>query len=374
MLDLCSKLAGAFRVIVLAPHAPGAAVQETVEGVEVRRFRYCAERFETLAYDGGIVPSLKRRPWTWLLVPLFLLAETVAAARILRRERIALVHAHWLIPQAFCAWLAALLAGRRPPLLCTVHGADVYALAGRGMGALRGFLARRCQALGAVSDAIGRELVLVGAPEDRVSILPMGVNEPAPAGNARDAGHIAFAGRLVEKKGVPVLLRAFARLRRSRPDAALTIAGAGPELEPCRALARALDLGAAVTFRGAITQDDVLGLFSRATIAVMPSIVAADGDTEGLGLVALEAMMCGCPVVASNLPAVATYLRHEDNGILFPAGDDAALATALARLLENAPLRLRIAAQGRRYASERFGWNATAAAYGRWYREALEPR
>jgi glycosyltransferase involved in cell wall biosynthesis len=149
------------------------------------------------------------------------------------------------------------------------------------------------------------------------------------------------------------------------------VAGGGPQLEASRELAR--DLGVAVTFTGPVEHAAVLDLFRRGTVAAMPSIVAADGDTEGLGLVALEAMMCGCPVVASNLPAVATYLRHEDNGILFPAGDDAALALALARLLDDAPLRQRLAVQARRYASDTFGWSAAAAAYERAYRHALAP-
>jgi glycosyltransferase involved in cell wall biosynthesis len=371
VLDLCARLTGRYRVVVLAPHAAGAAREEAMDGVEVRRFRYAPARWEQLAYAGGMVPNLRARPWLWLLVPLFLAAEVLATARLLRRLPVAVLHAHWLIPQAFCGWLACLLAGRRPPLVCTVHGADVFSLRGAVFDGLRRFIVARCAWLGAVSDAIAAELRRLGATDAQARVLPMGVSEPSGPAPGRDADHVVFAGRIVEKKGLPVLLRAFARLRAQGSSARLTVAGGGPQLEAGRELAR--DLGVAATFTGPVEHAVVLDLFRRGTVAVMPSIVAADGDTEGLGLVALEAMMCGCPVVASNLPAVATYLRHEDNGILVPAGDDAALALALARLLEDAPLRQRIAAQARRYASDSFGWNAAVAAYERAYRHALAP-
>jgi glycosyltransferase involved in cell wall biosynthesis len=359
--DLCARLAGQYRVVVLAPHAAGAAREEALEGVEIHRFRYAPARLERLAYDGGMVPKLRARPWTWLLVPLLLAAETLATARLLRRLPVAVLHAHWLIPQAFCAWLACRLAGRRPPLVCTVHGADVFSLRGAGVDALRRFIVARCAWLGAVSGAIAAELRRLGATAAQVRILPMGVSEPSGPAPERDADHVVFAGRVVEKKGLPVLLRAYAQLRARGSAARLTVAGGGPQLEQCRALAA--ELGAPVTFTGPVAQDQVLDLFRRATVSVMPSVVAADGDTEGLGLVALEAMMAGCPVIASDLPAVRTFVRDGDNGWLFPAGDATALAGVLGAALADAARRQQVAASGQAFARERFGWTGVAAAY-----------
>jgi glycosyltransferase involved in cell wall biosynthesis len=371
VLDLCARLRDDYRVVVLAPHAAGAARAEVMEGVEVHRFRYAPERWQQLAYEGGMVPKLRARPWAWLLVPVFLVAETLAIARLLRRLPVAVLHAHWLIPQALCAWLACVLARRRPPLVCTVHGADVFSLRGAAFDALRRFILARCAWVGAVSEAIAAELRRLGAGPGQVLILPMGVSERSGPAPARDADHVVFAGRIVEKKGLPVLLRACARLRAQGSPVRLTVAGGGPQLEACRALARELQIP--VTFTGPVAHADVLDLFRRATVAVMPSVVAADGDTEGLGLVALEAMMAGCPVIASDLPAVATYLRHDDNGVLFPAGDDAALAHWLLRLIGDEALRQRLAARGQRHARETFGWEAAAAAYRRAYARVLAP-
>lgn len=358
--DLCERLSGDFQLRVLAPHAPGSARREFAGGVTVYRYRYGFDWMERLAYDGGIVPKLRRHPLTWLLVPLFLLAQIVAIVRVLRREPVQVIHAHWLIPQAVCAVVAMALARRRVPLLCTVHGADLFALKSGMLGWLQREIARRCSRIGAVSGAIAQRLRELGVPDERITILPMGV--PTGASTvSRDPAHVVFAGRLVEKKGVPLLLRAVADLRARGMALTLTVAGGGPDLEPCRRLARELDVPA--VFTGPVGHDRVLDLFRRATVAVMPSIVAGDGDTEGLGLVALEAMGTGCPVVASDLPAVRTYLRDGDNGFLFAAGDAHALASRLSQVLADPEARRRAGRAGHASVENNFGWERAARRY-----------
>src|SRR5687768_17542257 len=71
ILELCRALAARYDVLALAPHCRGAARVEQHAGIEIRRFRYCFEWGEVLAYEGGILPKLRRRPWLWLLVPCF---------------------------------------------------------------------------------------------------------------------------------------------------------------------------------------------------------------------------------------------------------------------------------------------------------------
>src|SRR6185503_12110345 len=112
ILDLCQALAARYRVLVLAPHFRSAATAEHWGGVEIRRFRYFAEWGEVLAYEGGILPKLRQRPWLWALVPVFMLAQVVALVRLLRSEPVALVHAHWLIPQGVITRAAIALSGR----------------------------------------------------------------------------------------------------------------------------------------------------------------------------------------------------------------------------------------------------------------------
>jgi hypothetical protein len=101
--ELARRLVDAFEVTVLCPHAAGAATRETFDGVQVLRYRYAPAALESLVNDGGIVANLKRHRWKWLLLPTFVGALAWRAWRLVRRERPAVVHAHWLIPQGVVA-------------------------------------------------------------------------------------------------------------------------------------------------------------------------------------------------------------------------------------------------------------------------------
>ena len=373
VLDLCLALASRYRIIVLAPHCRGAAMHEHIGDVEILRFRYFAEAGERLAYEGGMLPRLRRQPWLWALVPFFMAALVLAIARTLRRESVDILHAHWLVPQGVAARVARLLAFRRVPLVCTAHGADVFGLRGAPARAVQRWVGAGCARVGAVSEALADELVRRGIPRERIRLLPMGIDvpEPAPPAPRRDPGLIAFAGRLVEKKGVGVLLQAFSQLQARRPGLRLCIAGGGPELERHRREADALGIDAAASFLGPVSHDQVQDLFSRAAVAVMPSVTAADGDAEGLGLVMVEAMATGCPVITSDLPVVRGVIRPEETGLTFPERDAAALAAALERVLTDAALAERLGRRGRSEVAGRFSWQAVAASHAAAYAEAM---
>ncbi|HTH09438.1 MAG TPA: glycosyltransferase, partial [Acidovorax sp.] len=124
--ELAKRMTDRFRVIALVPHTGGARAREMLEGVEVHRYRYAPKRWETLVNDGGIVANLKRDRWKHLLVPGFVLAQAWCAWRLLRRERVDVIHAHWLVPQGLIAALLRYLPGRAAPFLVTSHGADLF--------------------------------------------------------------------------------------------------------------------------------------------------------------------------------------------------------------------------------------------------------
>ena len=104
-------------VHILAPHTAGAATREILDGLTVHRFRYAFERFETLAYSTGILDKLRANRLNYVLVPFFLLGMTLAARRLIVRERYAVVHAHWLIPQGAACAAALRLVSAPPPLV-----------------------------------------------------------------------------------------------------------------------------------------------------------------------------------------------------------------------------------------------------------------
>jgi len=364
VLDLCRYLAKDAEVLVLAPHAPGAARAEELEGVRVQRFRYFVPRWQAVAYEGGITQRLRSNRWRLLQLPFFFASLLWATWRSIRTWSPDVIHAHWIVPQAFVACIAA---GRAVPILCTSHGGDLHALRGPFFRYVKAWTLTRCNAVTVVSESMVPH-VLTLAPSADVAVIPMGTDltdlfVPPPASAQREANRLLFVGRLVAKKGVDYLLEAFAVIARSRPDLRLTIAGRGPLETALREKAKALGIADRVTFLGGVPHAELPALYQKAAVAVFPFVVAADGDQEGFGLVTVEAMGCGCPVIASDLPAVRDAVEPGVTGVLVPAGDVAALAEAIRALLEDSGLREMIARQALARAQERFDWAVITARY-----------
>ena len=364
---LCRKLATHFDIRVIAPHAPGAACSESLDGVQVFRFRYLPERWETLAYGGGIPARLRLEPWRLVQVPCFVAGLLCAAWSAVRDHAADIIHAHWVIPQGL---VAAIVRGgsRAPALVCTAHGADLFIGEGFLGRFLKRWALRRVQTLTVVSRAMVEPALALGVPKEAVEVASMGADLETcfvPGDEARMPGRILFAGRLVEKKGVNILLEAFARVRTRRPELRLVIAGDGPERARLQLRAAGLGIADDVEFAGAVPAEKLAALFRSSAMAVFPFIVAADGDREGFGLVVIEAQGCACPVIASDLPAVRDSIVDGETGLLTPSGDAVALADRIDRLLEDTALAHRIALNGRRAAAESFGWDAVAERYCR---------
>ena len=132
--NLCHYLAEADpgnEIHVVAPHAPGIPTREVMDGIPVFRFRYAPENWQTLAYEGGILPSLKQNRLRLLLVPLFVCSQLLLALKLARRNDYDVIHAHWIIPQGLVAVLLGSLLKSRPPVVITSHGGDLFALKGR---------------------------------------------------------------------------------------------------------------------------------------------------------------------------------------------------------------------------------------------------
>ncbi len=362
--ELSRRLAREFDVTVLAPHAPGAADEEMWDGMRIIRYRYFFTSWQTLAYEGGILANLKANRWRYGLVPFFLLAQGVALIKLLRATPYAVIHAHWLIPQGALALLARRFAQHPPALLCTSHGGDLYGLSAPWWRRVKTWVLRHSDTVTTVSHAMHQAALALGGDATRMATVPMGVDlvrqfVPEPM-VARDVD-ILFVGRMVEKKGVDVLLAAFARIAPDFPAVRLTLAGHGPELPHLREFAR--PLGERVTFLGALANDQLPDWYRRAKIVAFPSRIAQDGDREGFGLVLVEALGCGCAVIASDLPAMQDIVQHEETAWITAQGDIDALAQGLARLLQDAPLRTRLAQAGRARVVALYDWEVIAARY-----------
>ena len=279
----------------------------------------------------------------------------------LRRARPDVVHVHE--PFAPSAGLLTLL-NTRLPVVGTFHASIGRSRAYRLAAPALRPLYRRLAARVAVSDEARRTIEKVfGA--DGITVIPNGVewsrfsSLPPPSGSM-----ILFVGRMEKRKGAAVLVEAFTRLAEKRPDAELVLAGEGPERKSVeQAVPEALR--ERVTFTGRVDPLELPEVFGRAAVVCAPSL-----GGESFGIVLLEGMAAGRPVVASSIPGYAAVLRDGVDGILVPPGDADALAVALVRVLDDPGAAQAMGRSGREH-SRRYDWPNVAAAIEKVYERAV---
>ena len=352
---------------VIAPHAAGVKKYEIMDNIPVYRYRYFFSRFETLAYAGGILANLKRNRLNYLLVPFLLFFQMIAVLRRLSAGNYRLIHAHWIIPQGFTGILARKIVGKGGlPVLCTSHGGDLYALNTPIFRILKRWTIKNSSCLSVVSNAMKDFARDLCNDKQDIRVMPMGVdlkNTFIPvAGIARKNSRLIFVGRLVEKKGVINLIKAVNILRQSISDIELLVVGDGPLRESLERETRNLKLEQHIHFMGAVAHEQLPEIYSSSTVAVVPSIIASTGDQEGLGLVIVEALGCGCAVVASDLGAIRDVL-DEETGFLVKPSDSYDLAEKIKKVLFNRELRERLSLNGRKRIIGIFDMDASGKRY-----------
>jgi len=359
--ELSQKLAQKNTVHILAPHTEGAALTEKIGNLQVTRFRYFFQKYQTLAYNGGILANLKQNRWRYLLLPWFIIAEFFALVRLLRRETFDIIHAHWLIPQALIVVLARLVVKNPPLLLCTSHGSDLFALRGKLFRQLKRFIIARITAMTVVSEAMRNTALSLGANDDRLKVIPMGVDlkkQFVPPLSRHDKKTLLFVGRLVKQKGISYLLAALPLILKKHPQTTLTIIGSGADEEKFKQQTIKLGLTQSVKFLGAVKNHQLPAFYQSAKIVMFPST-----EAEGFGLTVVEALGCECAVVATDLPAMQDILTDNETGLIVPQKNALALANKVNYLLDNPALFLRLGKPGRKYVLERYDWEIITKRY-----------
>jgi glycosyltransferase involved in cell wall biosynthesis len=369
-------------VVVLAPHCPGAKRYEIMDGMKVYRFPYfLPERYQVLAYGGGLVPNLIRSALARAQLPLLVAAELFAALYIAKKEGIQIIHAHWLLPQG----LVGVIVGKicRIPRITIVHGADVgITRRSKLLNALAYYVISNSDRVVANSNYILSAVLSINEKKtDRVEVIPMGVDanrfavERNPLLLKRyGAEQLIFSiGRLIDWKGMEYLIMAMPTVVKQYPSARLVIGGTGPEGKKLSALARQLNLEQTVFLVGGIPPQELPSYFASADVFVLPS-VQLDGQTEALGVVLIEAMAAGIPVVASNVGGIPDIVQDGYNGFLTSDKSPAELSDRIIRLLEDSETANRFRMNGRRTVAQRFQWEQIASKFAAMNDQLLEQR
>ncbi len=319
-------------------------------------------------------------PWV-LELNRSLLDRAWSEVRTLRPD---VIHAHdWLVAHA-----AVALADRtHTPLVATIHATEHGRHRGRLAGPTQRFvhgverwLTSTADRVIACSAYMRREVIeVLETPSDRVDAIPNQIElaefEPVGSrGRVRDglgidgSPLVVFAGRLEYEKGVQTILEALPLVDRRIPGVRLVVAGTGtyrPELE---ARCRSLRLGERVRFEGFVEEDRLRDLYGAADLVVVPSLY------EPFGLVALETMASGTPVVAADTGGLREVVEEGVTGLRFPPGDPQELSRAMVRVLGDGSLARTLAERARGSLAVRGSWTGAASRTAEVYRRAIGDR
>jgi glycosyltransferase involved in cell wall biosynthesis len=343
-------------VTVAAPSYKGLA-NHHIDGVRVLRFRYAPSFVESLTHDEG-APNKLRNPAYNLLAAPYIVSGAAHLAAWVVRQGFDVVHVHWPFPHSLLHVVSHKL--RKTPRVATCHGAE---LAMARKSALVGGILRRslleAEVVSCNSSHTRNEIErLCGR---KATVIPYGTtvatkDDPRPVPPEGEPAVLLFSGRLIQRKGIPYLIRALPRVLERRA-VRVVITGEGDRRSEWEELASRMGLGDKVEFLGFVSNQRLAELYRTCDLYVHPAIFDDNDDTEGLGVVLVEALASRCPVVASAVGGIVDVIEHEKTGLLVPQKDEVALADAILRLLDDPALGRRLGEAGRAFAQSHFDWD-----------------
>lgn len=367
---------------VICPHAPGLRYRETWDNIRIFRLPYFYPvKHQRLCYGGGIPENL-RDIFSWIQLPFFILTEVIYALWMTKRGRFDLIHAHWSLPQGLAGFLCKAAFG--VPYITTVHGSDIYGLKHALVRELNAKVIKYSDACTANSEATASAIRRLARRPD-VEIVPMVAGDAGSCGSLHDADGlrremaidgrvVLFIGRLIDLKGADHLVKAIPSVLESCPDIKTVLVGSGPQEAYLKDLSRRLGLEDTILFVGQVPQEKLPKFYSIASILVLPSIVNERGETEGLGLVLLEAMASRVPVIGSDVGGITDIIKDGETGLLARQKDHNDLAEKIIRLLSDEELRNRVIENGLRSIEQRFSGEVIANRFIDIYRNVTNKR
>ncbi|MCF0215664.1 MAG: glycosyltransferase [Fibrobacteraceae bacterium] len=349
-------------VQVLAPSYKGLKSHE-IDGVKVNRFRYATPSLEILTHEEGAPSKMASKPWLQLLAIPYIINGFFQCIKLCKKYRPSVIHAHWPFPHAFIALGACKLF--KIPLVLNFHGAELLLIRKKkwvrpllhfAIGQAKAVLANSSFTASKIKDI--RNVTVEWSPYGTTLGTTLG-NSTSPTKNfaphpVTDKFKILFVGRHIERKGIQYLIDAAAQLDPSQFQ--VRIVGIGDITDKLKKYAANV-APQTVVFTGKLSSQDLENEYRTANVFTLPAIVDSKGDTEGLGVVLIEAMELGLPIVASNVGGIPDVVVDNVSGLLVPEKNPQALAEAFQKLKANPSLTIQLLQGAQKRIEEFFTWN-----------------
>ena len=297
-----------FEILFLASHTKKSKTYESWNPFKIYRHKITPWGDFGLAYDSGILPNLKKNPLLWFLVPFYFLSQIFKIYNLLKKEKIRLIHSHWLIPCGFSVAFCKKFFFPNLKIVLICHGSDSFLMSIKAFDFLSKFILKQADEIFVTNQEIQEKVQLLVGKQAKIpaigihsqkflQVLSDEVKEQIKKTYQLHGKVLLFVGWIIYEKGISYLIHSMKKICETFPDTKLLVLGVGNLQEEMIALMKQLNLHNSVFFLGAISNDEIYKFYQVADIFVLPSF------KEGMPISVMEALLSETYVLLSELPA-----------------------------------------------------------------------
>jgi len=361
-------------VVILAPAYKGLK-NHSIDGIPVYRFRYAPASLEFLTHDEGAPSKISRNPFLQLLAIPYVISGSIKTLYLCLKIKPEIIHVHWPFPHAFMAYVAAFFC--KIPVILTFYSAELLlAKKKKWIKPILKIFIKKADLVIAISSFTGKTVKEIY--DRKIEFLPYGTTLDGVRINIERNKlacprkfTVLFVGRHIERKGIEYLIKAAGMLDPDKFE--IRIVGRGDLTEKLKMQA-AKDAPEQVVFLGKLSTEELEMEYQNAHCFILPAIVDSKGDTEGLGVVLIEAAQYNLPIIASDVGGIPDIVINKETGLLVPEKNPAAISTAIKELAENEELRKSLVLGANEHIEKNFSWEKITEKQMAFYREIFGKR
>lgn len=364
------------KVFVLTPESPLFKTSRNNIHYKLIRFKYAyPSSFHLLGYSQTLINDTKIRSRVYFLSPFFFLFGFLSLLQLVRKEKIDIVSAHWILPNGFIAALVKKFA--KIKVVSTLPGSDVY-IAKKNIlfRYMAFFAAKNSDGITSNSVQLKDDLLSLGAKVNKFKHISYGVDTKFFKPDQRkksmmrkkfrvssDTVIVLAVGRLVEKKGLIYLIRAAHDIVHKYRNVLFVIVGDGEQKSILTEEVKKLSLEKFVRLQGGVNHSELKNYYNMADIFMLPSIRDSEGNLDDQSVSAAEAMSCGKPVVTTDFSGYRLIIDHGKDGFLVPEKNIKQIAYILLELISSPKMRKRIGEAARKKIINKLSLNKIGKEY-----------
>lgn len=371
-------------IFVLTPFTPGFKRKKSDQKYKIITYKYIfPDSLHKLGYSQTLTNDMELKLIVWLLSPLMYLFATIALIKLIRKEKIDLVNAHWILPNGFIAGVAKLFTG--VVVVSTLPGSDVYmAEKNSFFSLLARFATRASDWVTSNSPQLLDDLarintgdkgeqkklkkkfspIIYGVYPDKFKPLTIWKEKirkelKVPKGDLVVLG----VGRLVAKKGFRYLVEAAPSVLKKEKNVTFVIIGEGGQRCELEELAKKLKVYDYFRFPGWADYEKLVHYYNFGDVFILPSVRDEEGNLDDQSVSVVEAMACGKPIVTTDFPGYRIVVEEGENGFLLKEKDSKQIANSLIKLVVSKRLRDKMGKKSRELVIKKFSWKAIGKQY-----------